>query len=121
MAGKATVPVVMVGRYTTFAGDTEFTTIPINVVDYDQIELYVWRGPMIATGSFSFQLEASLDQQTWTAYAPIDPGANTEQTYTVASLKFPWLRARISVGDSGSDFPTVTCYVVGQLIRRLLG
>lgn len=118
MAGKATVPVVMVGRYTTFAGASEFETLPIHVVGYETIEIHVWRGRMVADTSFAFRLEESLDQQTWNTLATMNPATETEESYT-GSLSSPWLRAVIALSTTSGAYPTATCYAVGLLVKRL--
>jgi hypothetical protein len=77
MAGKRTTPVVLLGRYTTFAGNNIFYTLPINVVAFDSFEIFFWRG---------------------------DPGPQQEVTLT-ADITRPWLRATVEInGTAGTGY-----------------
>lgn len=108
--------VVLLPRFSTFAG-SDFRTLAINVMAYDEIDLYVWRGDMITGATFDFTLEASVDQEVWETLSTVSPSAGAEARIG-SDLTKPWLRAFVELGATGSDFPVATCYAVGKLIRR---
>jgi hypothetical protein len=115
--GEATVPVILLGRYTTLAGSDPFVTSPILVAEYSAIELGVWRGPMDdLLGLFEFELEESMDQVTWTmidSTGVVPPGTETPMS---TDLSRAWLRAKVRL--NAASFPVVTCYAVGFLLKR---
>lgn len=119
MAGEL-VPLVLLPRYSTFSGATVFTTIGIDVSDYESAIVNVWRGNFIGTGppTFGITLEESTDRDEWAACsgatADYDPGGATEGQLT-AALKRRWLRAKVTI--TGTD-PSVSCWAVGFLELR---
>ena len=112
MAGKRTTPVVLLGRYTTFAGNGTFYTLPINVVAFGSFEIFAWRGEMELGDSFTLTIEESLDQKNWTSVIAADPGAQQEARLA-ADITQPWLRARVD-----KDTGAITCYAYGNLFPR---
>lgn len=118
MAGAGElVPLVMLPRYSTFHGATDFTTIAMDVTEYQNAILNVWRGP--SAGTFGITFEESTDQDTWktcdNTTALSDPGAGLEAQYT-AYLNRRWFRVKVTVGGTN---PSVTCWAVGYLESRL--
>lgn len=119
MAGKL-APLVVWPRFTTFSGGnmTEgFTTLPLDVSDYSQAVVTIWRGP--TTVGFSMTCEESVDKVNWVVCAgtntnAYDPGTDTEGIIT-ATLKRQWFRARVA---NTGDENLVTCWAVGHLVRR---
>ena len=114
------VPLVVIPRYTTYSGATSFTTIGMDVMEYDTASLNVWRGPLGGTApGFGITFQESMDQDTWTTCggtsAGSDPGANTEAQYT-ATLTKRWFRVLLTL--TGTQ-PIVTCYAIGFLQERL--
>lgn len=114
--GEATVPVILLGRYTTLAGSDPLVTSPILVAEYSAIELGVWRGLMEdQAGIFDIEIQESVDQVTWTMIdsAVVPPGVETPMS---ANLSRTWLRALVRL--MAVSFPVVTCYAVGFLVKR---
>lgn len=111
------VPVVLIGRFTTFAGASTFATLPVNVVPYEKARIHLWRGKMPATSGFLLTLQESMDQDSWSTLISGDPGADTEMALD-ADLTMSWLRATVELTDSGGNHPSATCYAVGDLIAR---
>lgn len=114
--GAPTVPVVLLGRYTTLAGGDSLVTSPIVVAEYSSIELGAWRGAMEdPAGSFEVKLQESMDQVTWTTISAtvVPSGAETPVT---ADLSRTWLRVWVRM--TAAAFPVVSCYLVGFLLRR---
>ena len=64
MAGEL-VPLVLIPRYTTYAGAETFTTIGMEVTDYEKALVNVWRGPLAGGGAVVFTFEESTDGTTW--------------------------------------------------------
>ena len=132
MAGKS-VPLVMLPRYSTFAGLTAatpypgFKTVAMDVSDYQSAVLNVWRGRLVLgvgiTTTFALTAEESTDQETWSTCAgtncsSFDPGPDTEGQVT-ATLKKRWFRVRVALAlTQGSAFPQITCWAVGFLEQR---
>lgn len=122
MAGEL-VPLVMLPRYTTYAGeDYEFRTIAMDVTQYQNAIVNVWRGPFVASaGSPEFQVtfEESTDQVTWstctgtTAATAVSEDSETQFT---AQLKKRWFRMKVKL--TGGTNPVATCWAVGFLEER---
>lgn len=120
MAGEL-VPLVLLPRYTTYAGDTNFTTIAMDVTQYENAILNVWRGKIVGTtGSpaVTFTFEESTDQDSWTTCSgtsPGDPGENSEAQFTL-TLKKRWFRVKVVLGNADN---VLSCWAVGFLEERL--
>jgi hypothetical protein len=114
--GEATVPVILLGRYTTLAGSDPFVTAPILVAEYSAIELGVWRGPMEDLGAvFEIHIQESMDQVTWSTIDSAVVASGTEVPISI-DLSRTWLRAQVEL--AAASFPVVSCYAVGFLVRR---
>jgi len=121
MAEGELVPLVMLPRFSTYSGQTSFVTVAMDVTEYQNAILNVWRGPVTNAGTFKIFFEESTDQVTWSTCAGTsgtgeDPGDNTELQYT-AQLKKRWFRVKITIGASADA--SVTCWAVGFLEQRL--
>lgn len=124
MAGEL-VPLVMLPRYTTYAGKpssgyTYFSTIAMDVTQYESAILNVWRGGIVGatTPGFTISFFESTDQIVWSACAGSsagDPGENTEAQYTL-DLKKRWFQIRVQLGGADN---IVSCWAVGFLEERL--
>ncbi len=120
MAGEL-VPLVLLPRYTTYAGADDYTTIGMDVTAFHKAIVNVWRGVDVASaGSVTFgaNFEESTDQDNWTACS-VTPASSTvtassEVQFTVTITK-RWFRIKVSV--AGTD-PVVTCWAVGFLEAR---
>ncbi|HLE97904.1 MAG TPA: hypothetical protein VI997_11080 [Candidatus Thermoplasmatota archaeon] len=115
MAGVL-VPVVLMRRFTTLVGAADYSTVAIEVKDYQNAILSVWRGP--AKDTLTFFVEESFDQKSWTlcsgAEADWDPGASAEDQVTAALTK-RWLRVRAVLLGLNAR---ASCWVLGFLERR---
>ena len=113
------VPIVLIPRFTTFAGlNTNFRTHAIAVTEYESIEVFVWRGDLDDPGwSVTFEVEESMDQQTWTTVLSASPSATTELRAT-GTLTKSYIRANFTMAGNSGDFPICTAYATGNLIRR---
>lgn len=130
MAGEL-VPLVLLPRYTTYAGnDTSgtpyyFTTIALDVTQYQNAIINMWRGKIVGTAgtpAFKVWFQESTDQDSWSfctgspgGAAGGDPGENNETQYTL-ELKKRWFRVRIELQN---DNNVVSCWAVGFLEERL--
>ena len=127
MAGEL-VPLVMLPRYTTYAGKVTsayFTTIALDVTQYESAILNVWRGKIVGTAEtppFKMWFEESTDQDTWSVCTGSpgdtsggDPGEGTETQYTL-TLKKRWFRVKIELQNADN---VVSCWAVGFLEERL--
>ena len=122
MAGEL-VPLVLLPRYTTYAGNTVFTTIAMDVTQYETAILNVWRGKIVGTETgappVKFWFQESTDQVNWTlctgSAADDDPGENLEEQYTL-TLKKRWFRINVQLGNANN---VLSCWAVGFLEERL--
>ncbi len=121
------VPLVMLPRFTTYAGLADptqgFTTIGMDVTQYEGAILNVWRGHIVGTVTpgFTIWFEESTDQDRWTpcegppgGARGNDPGENAEQQYDMR-IKKRWFRIRVQLGGADN---VVTCWAVGYLRER---
>lgn len=117
MAGEL-VPLVMLPRYSTFAGATTFTTIAMDVTEYSKAILNVWRGPLSGGGLYKFTCQESTDGVNWADCAgatwPVDPTSGVEAQYE-AELRRRWFRVKLEL--TGTD-PMTSTWAVGFLERR---
>ncbi len=118
MAGEL-VPLVLIPRYTTYSGAHTFTTIAMDVTDYQSAIVNVWRGTLTGAGTFGISFQESTDQVNWTdctGGTSADPGADSEAQYT-ATITKRWFRALVVL--TGTDPVVVTVWAVGFLELRL--
>jgi len=124
MAGELT-PLVQLPRYTTYAGLPStgsilyFSTIAMDVTEYQKAILNIWRGKLIGTApTVAFTLQESTDQVNWSTCggttAAFDPGENNETQYN-ATLTKRWFRLIVLLGGADN---IVSCWAVGFLEQR---
>jgi len=124
MPGQLT-PLVLLPRYTSYAGKPStgtlyFATIAMDVTEYSSAIVNVWRGKVVGgtTPGITFTLQESTDQLFWTTCtgtsAGFDPGENTEVQYN-ATLTKRWLRIIINLGGADN---VASCWAVGFLEQR---
>lgn len=114
--------IIFFPRYTTFAGDRDWTTLSINVTSYESGDVMVWIGDVIGAPppvTVTAFFEESVDQVAWSTCSG-GTGTLTEgqETQFLPTLVKPWMRLRIRVGPGVGGDPTVSCYAVGYLERR---
>ena len=113
----ALVPLVLFPRYTALAGATEFKTAPLDVNDYANAIVNIWRGKMMgATGTLRSTCEESTDQVSWTVCGGTTADlvhAEDTEVQVVAHLQKRWFRLVLEVTAN-----SVACWAVGSLERR---
>ncbi|MGQ0612863.1 MAG: hypothetical protein ACT4PV_03840 [Planctomycetaceae bacterium] len=115
MAGKI-VPIVLVGRFTTYAGTSIFTTVPMDVSPFESIALSVWRGQLLGTSpTFTVAFQQATDKLDWASIESGDPGEAVEYQWIVQLQNKRWFRLRIALGGVG---PIATCYANGYFVER---
>jgi hypothetical protein len=120
MAGNL-VPLVLIPRFTTYAGPHEFKTVGMDVTQFQNAIVSVWRGELGGSGTpdVDFYLEESSDQETWTQCSgitqPFTPAVGLEVQYVV-ELRKRWFRIQVDLSGTG---PIVTCWAAGFLEERL--
>jgi hypothetical protein len=113
----------MVPRYTTYAGNLSagFTTVGMDVTQYQKAIINFWRGELIASGgspAFKVTCQESTDQNSWSVCGGTseDTAVNEDaETQFNATLTKRWFRVRVKV--EGTD-PVVSCWAVGFLEDR---
>ncbi len=120
MAGEL-VPLILMPRYSTFAGAGDYTTIAMDVTEYENAIVNIWRGKLLGTGTlFQMSFEESTDQFGWTSCTvtggthPVDPG-ESQETQRTAALKKRWFRTKLTLVGSNV---VVSCWAVGSLEQR---
>jgi len=118
MAGEL-VPLVLLPRYTTYAGDTQFTTIAMDVTEFQNAILNCFRGDLIGTApTIGLTFQESTDQVTWSTCSGTtpawDPGPTEDQV--TAALTKRWFRVIVQLGGIDN---IATCWIVGFLEERL--
>jgi hypothetical protein len=114
------VPLVLIPRYSTYSGanGTQFTTIGMDVTDYEKAVVSFWRTSGQALTSVTINFEESMDQLNWSTCsggAFTDPGATTETQFSPVLSK-RWFRINITINCSTNA--TVTCWCIGFLMQR---
>jgi len=119
MSGEL-VPLVLLPRYTTYAGAGTYTTIAMDVTEYQTAIVNAWRGVLNGAGAtFGISFEESTDQVNWTTCtngSGGDPGPGSEAQYT-PDLKKRWFRVKVVL--TGTEPVTVMCWAVGFLEMRI--
>jgi hypothetical protein len=117
MAGTL-VPLVLIPRYTSYAGDaTAFTTIGMDVTEYEKAIVSFWRSNGANFGSIAITFEESMDQLNWTTCAGgpfTDPGAGNEGQFQPELTK-RWFRIKVTPGGANV---VVSCWCIGFLMQR---
>lgn len=111
------VPLVLIPRYTTYAGATDFFTIGMDVTDYESATVSFWRAPMAVGPTIAINFEESMDQLLWSTCGggPFpDPGAVTEGQFKPVITK-RWFRIKITLAGAN---PVATCWCIGFLEQR---
>ena len=114
--------VVLLPRFTTFVGAGDFLTAPVNVRQFAQGLISVWRGrESVVPGldDFTVTLQESPDLEIWNDVASLVPDANEELSAT-ADFDLEWVRLKINLSLDGSPAqePSVTCWAVANLVPR---
>jgi len=117
MAGMY-VPLVLLPRYTTLAGATVYTTVGMDVSEYEKAVLSYWRsGGIGLTAAPVVDFEESTDQLNWTPCTGgpyTDPGANLEAQFQPELTK-RWFRIKVTLLTAQSG---VTLWCIGFLMQR---
>ena len=112
------VPLVLLPRYTTLAGATVYTTVGMDVSEYEKAVLSYWRSAGVSLAAVPVVLfEESTDQLNWTPCAGgpyVDPGANLETQFQPVLTK-RWFRISVALATANS---AVTLWCIGFLMQR---
>lgn len=111
------VPLVLIPRYTTLSGNTTFTTIGMDVTEYEKAIVSYWRSSGVSAGTPTATFEESMDQLNWTTCSGgpyTDPGANTETQFQPVLTK-RWFRISITLVNANS---ACTFWCIGFLMQR---
>jgi len=104
---------ILLPRYTSFAGVGTFLTSAMNVRDYSHVNVtYVTVGALGSTPpTVTVYLQESPDLEIWN---DIDADINDGNTDT-RNFRFEWTRLKLVM--TGAD-PGFTCWCVGDFVRR---
>jgi hypothetical protein len=120
MAQGELVPLVLLPRYSSYVGASDFVTIAMDVTEYQTAIVNCWRGILEAGVTLVFTFQESTDQVTWSNCAGTNtvnynPGVETEGQAS-ATLAKKWFRVKVTLAGTG---PAGTCWAVGFLEQRL--
>lgn len=112
--------VILLPRYTSFAGPGTFLSAAINVREFEKVDASFWRGNEI--GSLlvlTVILQQSPNLEDWTTLATFitDPDQENVQG---ADLTMDWLRMLVEIQGGGAT-PALTCWAVANFQRRNTG
>lgn len=116
MAGMQ-VPLVLIPRYSTYSGAVAFSTIGMDVTDYEKATGSFWRAPFAVGVAITILFEESMDQLYWSVCAGgpfTDPGASVEGQFVPIITK-RWFRITITLAGAN---PVATCWCIGFLEQR---
>jgi hypothetical protein len=117
------VPVVLLPRFTSFVGSGSFTTVPMNVEEYETGTVIFWRGKLVggaASNPFTAYIEESHDAQLW---VPLGPGAITTSDRSddyLILLKRRWLRVRVELAADTNSLAGISLWMAGSLVGRVI-
>ena len=131
MAGEI-VPLVMIPRFTTYAGHAsfvttpmEFITVPLDVAKYSRAVLTVFRGPLVGAteptpATFSLVFETSHDGVAWfELHTPITTASDTTNLDLVLDRRWFRVRVGITVSSAPASKGAITCWAAGSLVSRV--
>ena len=108
--------IVLLPRFTSFAGADTFPTGPINVKQYASAIVTMWFGtPVGTTPAISVDFEESPDLTLWSTLASLTPTPGTELRQSI-SFGMEWMRVVVQLG--GAD-PGYTGWCVGNFVTRV--
>lgn len=119
------VPLVMIPRFTSYVGEGEYTTAPLDVTEFAGFNLTIWRGPLVgnlgsATGAgLSLVFQQSDDAEAWTDLLGISPITTASASSIIAfGLTGRWFRAKLTLTADSTDIVALTLWAMGNLERR---
>ena len=123
----AAVPLVLIPRFTSYLGEGTYTSAPLDVSEYSDGRVTLWRGPLVGDSadgaSFSWHVEDSHDAVTWQRSSPMPPEDPVSTTDTSSQQHFGvvrrWMRVVVELEADSNGVAAITCWAVGLLDRRL--
>ncbi|MCE9637716.1 MAG: hypothetical protein K8T90_18610 [Planctomycetes bacterium] len=121
MAGEL-VPLVLIPRFTTYAGKGTFTTVALDVSAFGLVHLATWAGPLLGDTTSGAALTAAVlqhseDGDDWQVFAPMLSTPNSHMLSS-APLMRRYLRAKLQFVADANDVVALTCWSTGYLERR---
>ncbi len=109
--------IVLIPRFTAFYGPLIFKTVPLNVREFANVMLTVWRSTDFGAAGvgISVQPQQSADVENWhDVGSPLTPSAGGESV-AFLDLDLEWMRLAVNV--SGGDLG-LTAWSVGDFVPR---
>jgi len=116
--------IILIPRYTTYAGASSFTTEPLDVSGYQSGDIRVFTGKIVGpapgNGAVSVAFQESSDQVNWANCSGSSAGNQTDdmEVRYVPTLTKAWFRMKITLSTGDANEPIVTCFATGFLERR---
>jgi hypothetical protein len=115
------VAVTLLPRFSSFVGDGEFATAPLDVEAFESLTVTFWRGPLVGgavSSPFATHFEQSHDALNWTAASGTITTANA-----VSNLSMPftkrWFRVRVVLDADLNGVVAISMWLTGALRRRV--
>ena len=124
---ETTEKILLLPRFTAFAGNGPYYTAPINIRAYSRADITAWASLGFGTSRSTIQVsvEESPDLDSWFALGGlIGSTPESEETTRVpsspATFRFDWLRLRVELTgtDTMGNAPVLTAWAVGNFVRR---
>lgn len=112
---EAVDKILLIPRFTCFAGAGPFTTPPIYVRPYDLASIVLWTGPGqgATPGTATVVVQESADLTLWSGIGGSLTGAGeVADTY---GLRLDWMRLEVTLTGSPA---CSTLWAVGNFVRR---
>ena len=113
MAGETT-RIMLLPRYSSLVGATNFETTPHTARAFSEVSLTRWRGAGNGVSGLSVAVELSADLRYWVQDNSWSLAADDETTHT-SPLNREWMRLVITL--TGTD-PAVPLWILGEFLRR---
>ena len=120
------LPLVMIPRFTSYVGEGTYTTVPLEISEFEGAAIEFWRGHLAGKAqgaTFAAYLEEAFEASPptladWTTLASTTAD-NASNLYQVAFSQ-RYFRIRIVlVKDATNGLAAITCWAAGTLERRI--
>jgi hypothetical protein len=124
MAGRL-VPLVMAPRYTTYSGQGEFATAPLDARPWSRAFVTFFRGPLVGSpfssppASFEavFQTSHDASADSWVVVGAPVTTSGTDRLEVALARR--WFRLLVRLVADDTDMVGLTVYAVGALEERV--
>ena len=112
--------IILLPRFTTLAGEGNFTTQAMNVAAYESAEISVWMGRIVGDGSVAAEIEESTDRVVWSLCAGTSSVGMIPLTEELLTPDFSkaWMRLKMLLSAGIDASPIATVWAAGFANKR---